>query len=100
LLSTGHSLAVLDSVSAYDEIDFEKLGAYDFSSQRDAIGYEWKDVSVNTSTGLANYVVKPNYTYIIKTSGDKYFKFRFLSFSLEGISGHPRFELKELKPVL
>ncbi len=100
LLSTGHSLAVLDSVNTYDEIDFEKLGIYDFSSQRDLIGYQWKDVSINTSTGLANYVVKPNFTYIIKTSADNYFKFRFLSFSLEGYSGHPRFEFKELKPVL
>lgn len=100
LLNSNITTAILDSIYTYDEIDFEKLEEYDFSSQRDIIGYQWKEVSVNTSTGLADYIIKPNYTYIIRTADNNYFKMRFLSFSFEGSSGFPRFEYKELKPVL
>jgi len=100
LLNTGYTTAILDSIRSYNEIDYETLDSYRLSAERDIIGYQWKDVSVNTSAGVATYTVKPNYTYIIRTSDDKYYKLRFLSFSIDGISGHPRFEYKELKPVI
>lgn len=91
--------AVLDSINSYDEITYAKLDTTILSAQRDVIGFRWKDVEVSTTTGSAVYTIKPNYTYIVKTSDNNYYKLRFLSFSLEGYSGHPRFEYKELKPA-
>jgi hypothetical protein len=91
--------AVLDSVSGYDQIGYDKLSDYAFSSQRDIIGYRWKVVSVNVSAGSADYTVRDNYTYIVKTWDSSYYKMHFLSFSLNGISGFPRFEYRELKPL-
>ncbi|MGD2034741.1 MAG: HmuY family protein [Bacteroidales bacterium] len=99
-LNTWNTEALLDSVNDYDAIDYGMIGTYELSSQRDVIGYQWKDVNVNTSTGYATYSVKAYYTYIVKTSQDHYYKLRFLSFSLEGNTGYPRFEYRELKPVL
>ncbi len=100
LLNTGNTTAILDSVHLYDAIDFDELDSYQFSSQRNTIGYQWKDVSINTVAGYASYTVKPQYVYMIRTSENKYYKLRFLSFSLEGNSGFPRFEFKEVKPVI
>jgi len=99
LLNSTLTLGVLDSINAYDAVTYAKLDTNILSSQRDVIGFQWKDVNVNTSTGSAVYTVKPNYTYIVKTSDNNYYKLRFLSFNLEGYSGHPRFEFKKLIPL-
>jgi hypothetical protein len=98
-LNLENTTAVLDSMSGYDQIDYEVLGNYTFSSQRDLIGYRWKDVDVNVSAGSANYSIQHHYTYVIKTGEEKFYKMRFLSFSLDGISGFPQFEYKALMAV-
>ncbi len=99
LLNTCSTMAVLDSVNTYEQIDYELLDMYEFSGQRDAIGYQWKSVSVNTSEGSADYSIKSNYNYVVRTSDGNYYKLRFLSFSLDGVSGYPQFEYKLLNPV-
>lgn len=98
-LNTENTTTILDSINFYDAIDFEKLAGYQFSSRRNVIGFDWKEANVNTSANYASYTVKENYTYIIQTSESNYYKLRFLSFTLEGSSGFPRFEYKELKPI-
>jgi len=98
-LNLENTSAVLDSVSGYDQIDYEALGNYTFSSQRDLIGYRWKDVDVNVSAGSASYSIQHHYTYVIKTGEEKFYKMRFVSFSLDGISGFPQFEFKKLDAV-
>jgi hypothetical protein len=75
------------------------LDEYTFSDQKDAIGYRWKEINVDPGSGIAVYKVKPQYNYIIHTSLDRYYKLRFLSFRIDGVSGYPRFEYKELKPL-
>ncbi len=99
LLNTTNTFAILDSINSYDAIDYGMLKAYQFSYQRNSIGYQWKGVTVNTISGYAVYYVKPHYIYVISTSDNNYYKLRFLSFSLDGNSGYPRFEYKELKEV-
>lgn len=98
-INSWQTTAVLDSINDYDRINFEMLDEYVFSGQKDVIGYRWKDIIVDPDSGTAQYKVKPHYNYIIHTSSDKYYKLRFLSFSIDGVSGYPRFEYKELKPL-
>jgi hypothetical protein len=98
-LNLNGTSAVLDSLNSYDEINYDRLKDYVFTTQRDIIGYRWKDVNVDISSGSAQYTVRDNYTYIIRTSDGRYYKMHFLSFSLNGISGFPRFEFRELKPT-
>ena len=99
LLNISGCRAVLDSVNRYSGIDYEMLDQYQFLSQRDIIGYRWKNVNVNASEGGANYTVLTHYNYIIETPEGNFFKMRFLSYSLNGESGYPRFEMKELNPI-
>lgn len=98
-LNAWETVAVLDSINDYDQITYEVLGEYTFTNQKDVIGYRWKDISIDPGSGRAAYKVKTNYSYIIQTSSDNYYKLRFLSFSIDGVSGYPRFEYKELKPL-
>ncbi len=98
-LNALETSAVLDSTNSYDQISYEMLSEYVFSNQKDVIGYRWKDITIDPNTGTAAYKVKQNYNYIIHTSSGKYYKLRFLSFSIDGVSGYPQFEYKELKPL-
>jgi hypothetical protein len=98
LLNRLSTSAALDSVNGYDQIHYGMLSDYHFSTQRDFIGYLWKEVNVDVNSGSADYTVRDNYTYIIRTQAGKYSKMHFLSYSLNGISGFPRFETRELIP--
>ena len=98
LLNTHGVQAVCDSVTAYDQIRYETLNQYEFSGHRDAIGYHWKDVSVDIIAGNAGYTVHRNMNYIVKTCEGHYYKMRFLSFSRDGESGYPQFEYSLLQP--
>ncbi|MBN1598501.1 MAG: HmuY family protein [Bacteroidales bacterium] len=99
LLNTTDTYGVIDSINSYNQIDYEMLDNYEFTSQRDIIGYRWKDVVINPDNGVATYSVRSNYNYVVQTGQGNYFKLRFLSFSLNGESGYPQFEYKELNEL-
>jgi len=97
LLNVSKTKALLDSTDAYNQIHFESLLGQDFTNQRDKIGYLWKSVNVNTSSGTAEYTIKINYSYVLHTAQGNYFKMHFLSYMLNGSSGYPQFEYLQLK---
>lgn len=93
-------------VKAYPEtqVSFENFSYSDiqeerFSVRQNVIGYDWKDVDIDFSAGAATYYVIPGRTYIISTGDGLYYKLRFLSYTLNGVNGFPRFEFKRLMPV-
>jgi len=98
LINTSGVTAAIDSVNPYPGICFENLDDYRLTNQRDVVGYRWKDVSVNPEEARADYTIRRNYSYIIKTIEGNFYKMRFLSFSLNGVSGHPVFEFEMLAP--
>jgi len=100
LLNHNKVLATVDTINYYDEISNYDLNKYLFSSRRDLIGYNWKEVIVDFSSGTAAYNVLMNRTYIIKSTEGNYYKFRFLSYNLNGIDGFPRFEYKPIIPAI
>lgn len=64
-----------------------------FSTDEDAIGYDWKDYSFDTGT----YEVYSNQVYIIKDSEGYFFKLHFIDFYDEqGQRGSPKFEVMPL----
>lgn len=98
LLNASNTRAVLDTLHGFDEISNEIIPMLDFSDRRDIPGYNWKDVTVDiTGGGSASYTVKSNYNYIILTAQGNYFRLRFLSYTLDGRSGYPRFEFSILQ---
>jgi hypothetical protein len=86
------------SAKTYDNKPFEQIAREDiegleFSTELDAIGYDWK--FYNFEEGM--YEVDPTKVYIIKTNAGFFYKFRFTGFYNElGIKGFPSFEFQLL----
>jgi hypothetical protein len=98
LLNTLNTMAAVDSVRRFDEISISTIEALNFTGTIDVPGYNWKDVVVDiTGGGSATYNVKSDYNYIILTAEGNYFKLRFLSYTIDGRSGFPRFEFSLLE---
>ena len=81
VLLNRYSLTVaVDSVKAFQDINFEDLANYSYSTVQDIIGYEWKDVEVDQNSNTAVYTVRPGITYIIRDTEGVFFKMRFISY--------------------
>jgi hypothetical protein len=64
-----------------------------FSSDRNAIGYEWKTFSLNTNL----FTIDPTHCYIIQDNKGYFYKLHFIDFyTTAGIKGAPKFEFKKL----
>lgn len=64
-----------------------------FSADRNAIGYDWKEFNLNTN----QYTVHPNFCYLIKDQKGYFYKLHFIDFyTTAGIKGAPKFEFKKL----
>lgn len=64
-----------------------------FSTNRNAIGYDWKEFSLNTN----QYTVHSNYSYIFQDSKGYFYKLHFVDFYTNtGVKGAPKFEFKKL----
>jgi hypothetical protein len=101
LLNPFSTEAAADSADAFDAIDLTKLPGLVFSKARNAIGYDWKTVDINTATGggSAAYTVNPRKCYVLSTQEGHLFKLHFLSFynPANGQKGTPLFEFERLK---
>jgi hypothetical protein len=98
LLNIWQTSVAADTIHNYSDITYETISQLHFSRQRDIPGYRWKNVVVDiTGGGSATYVVKTQYNYVIHTAQGNYFKMRFLSYTLDGRSGFPRFEFSRLE---
>jgi hypothetical protein len=79
--------------SSFDQLALADTLAHPFSTDRDAIGYDWKVYSFETSS----YMVDPAVAYIVKDAQGFFHKLRFLDFySDQGQVGCPRFEVLPL----
>lgn len=77
----------------FEDIQIADTLEGDFKSYENTIGYEWKFYSFDTES----FVLLENYSYIIKTFEDRYYKLRFIDFYDEGgVKGNPKFEFQEL----
>lgn len=84
----------IDSTKKFEEIDASFIPFLKFSTDRDAIGYEWK--SYDIQKGL--YTVNQKITYIIMDTEGHVYKLRFLDFyDKMKVSGNPKFEFTRIK---
>lgn len=90
LLNPYKVVAAREFNKPFTEIVYSDLPGYNFTSQRDIIGYDWKDYDFD----LSIYIIYPNKTYIIRDVEGNYYKLRFTSFTnQEGVRGYPTFEV-------
>ena len=93
LLNRNNTTVKVDTNNNFENIDYETANQYEFSSNIDEIGYDWKNYSFSTSM----YSVNMNKTFIIKNQDGLIFKLRFIDFYNDnGDKGSPKFELQQL----
>ncbi len=93
-INTWQTQVAADSLFTFNQIDAAQIPALLFLNQRDAIGYDWKEL-VSISTG--QYVVHAYKNYVIKDSEGFYFKLHFVDFyNDQGVKGNPKFEFRIL----
>lgn len=81
----------LDTVNYFYEILPEMIDDYNYSTTRDAIGYDWKVFSDDV------YQIRDYNSYILKNVNGLNYKLRFTGFyNDQGEKGYPSFELIEM----
>jgi hypothetical protein len=97
LLNRFQTIAAQDSTKPFDEINLEDALSQTYSDTLDLIGYDWKDVVGDVSSGAVVYEVKSERTYFIRNQHEFYFKLRFISFyNNAGEKGYPTIEFQRL----
>lgn len=93
LLNKSKITVATDFITPFAEINSTKIDSYIFSTENDAIGYEWKVYSFTTNS----YVVKPEMNYIISIKNGFYYKLHFIDFYNDlGVKGYPKFEFQKI----
>lgn len=85
-----------DSTKSYEFYPFslEQANGFTLRADRNAIGYNWKAVNINTG----QYTVRPKSIYIVKDQNDALWKLHFVNFyDAGGKKGSPQFEYQRLK---
>ncbi len=90
------SVAV-DSTLTFENINRQSLTNLTFSTQRDAMGFDWKIYDFNSGIYLARKYV--NYIIKLNQPVPTYYKLRFTDFySTTGLKGSPKFEFVKITP--
>ncbi|WP_118949515.1 HmuY family protein [Taibaiella helva] len=85
-----------DSTKAYDFYSFnlENAKAFTLAPNRDVIGYNWKDIDINSG----RYTVRPKQIYVIKDQQESLWKLHFTGFyDGDGKKGNPSFEYQRIQ---
>jgi hypothetical protein len=89
--------ATRDTVLVFNEITNATVTSLEFSASQDIIGFDWKDVVGDVSTGNVSYAIVPDLNYVIRDRSGFYYKLRFISFyDNSGAKGYPTFEYQRL----
>lgn len=97
LINPFQTEVAFDNSLLFEDIDLVSAQNMEYTTQKDRIGYDWKDVQGDVESGIVNYVVKPEYNYIIKNQNGQYFKMRFVGFYDDnGVKGFPTIEFQRL----
>lgn len=89
--------ALLDSVTPFESITRDLAESLVLSGERDVIGYDWKKVIGDVTSGNVTYIAQPNMVYIIQNTEGFFYKLRFIDFYNDlGQKGYPTFEYQKL----
>lgn len=97
LLNRFNTFSALNQDMDFDSITRENAMEANYINRLDVIGYDWKDVVGDVSSGIVFYEIKPENNYFIRTQEESYFKMRFESFyNQSGEKGYPTIEFQRL----
>lgn len=98
VLSNQYRIEVAqDTLYEFGAIDYDAAKNMVYSGAQDEIGYDWKDVVGDVSSGNVSYVIIEGRNYVIRARDGYYTKLRFTGFySNSGEKGYPTFEFQKL----
>lgn len=97
LLNDTLVMAALDTLKPFTEIDRDYAETVWLSSSRDMIGYEWKQINGDVTSGDITYTAQSGWTYLVRNREGLFFKMRFIDFyNNQGKKGYPTFEFQRL----
>jgi hypothetical protein len=86
-----------DTLMDFQAIDRDVMSDLVFTGAQDEIGYDWKDVTGDVTSGNISYEIIEGLNYIINDQEGFYYKLRFISFyNNDGEKGYPTFEYQKL----
>lgn len=85
-----------DTLLDFQSITMESVQQMEFDATLDKIGYDWKDVIGDVTSGSVSYVIIEGLNYVVKDQEGFYYKLRFIDFYLMGEKGYPTFEYQKL----
>ena len=86
-----------DTLYDFSALDLDAAGSLIYSEAYDEIGYDWKDVVGDVSTGMVTYVIVEGLNYVVRDAEGFYYKLRFIGFyNNSGSKGYPTFEYQKL----
>jgi len=85
----------------FDDIDLNLAQDLLYSSALDVVGYDWKDVVGDVTSGIVTYVMVPDLSYVIHDAEGFFYKLRFVNFystdpNNPGEKGYPTLEYQRL----
>ena len=93
LINPNNVAVALDTVTPFLKITNQDIESYTYSTDMDAIGYDWKYYSLEESL----FTVLSENTYLVKDTEGIYYKLHFIDFYDEqGLKGSPKFEMQRL----
>jgi hypothetical protein len=98
LINSGDVKVHFDSTMVFNDVTVDEVLNLDFTSQPDAIGYNWKELIGDINGGDFYYECHSNWNYFVQTRTGVYYKLRFTSFydPITGEKGYPTFEYRRL----
>ncbi len=91
IINPYNTTTAADSSGIFPQINQSFANKLDFTPAPEGIGFSWKSFSDS------NYKLKPNITYLVKTSASEYYKLHFIDFyNDKGVKGNPTFEYQRL----
>ncbi len=99
VLSNSNKVEVArdSAMNSFDAIDKNSINKYNFITNMNGIGYDWKTWT-SPGGGGGTYIIAPKLTFIIKDTDGNYYKLRFLDYySNLGVVGNPKFEFIKIQ---
>jgi hypothetical protein len=86
-----------DTLMDFQSIDLNSIKQLEFTTIQDEIGYDWKDITGDVTSGSISYEIIEGINYLVKDQEGYYYKLRFISFyNNSGEKGYPTFEYQKL----
>jgi hypothetical protein len=97
LSNPSTTVVAQDTLYDFSSISLDIVDNLLYSKNQDEIGYDWKDIVGDVSSGNVSYVIVEGLNYVIRDREGFYYKLRFISFYNDsGDKGYPTFEYQRL----